>query len=58
MRRPFKKVIGNTPEEVSPHGTGGRQVLLSKNINDISPNIEGCTKGYLSAGEAFDWHKH
>lgn len=57
MRKSFKKSINQIPVEEAHAGTGSRQLLLSKS-DSISKYLEAMTKGYLKAGEKFDWHSH
>lgn len=57
MRKPFKKSLNQIPLEEAHGGTGSRQLLLSKN-DPVSGYLEAMTKGYLKAGNQFDWHFH
>jgi quercetin dioxygenase-like cupin family protein len=57
MRKPFKKSLKQIPIEEAHGGTGSRQLLLSK-ADSVSKYLEAMTKGYLGAGEKFDWHSH
>ena len=57
MSKLFKRHIGDVPLTDSHGGVGKRRLLLS-NTDAISDKIGGMTKVYLSAGAAFDWHKH
>ena len=57
MKKPFKKHIPQIETEGAHGGTGRRQLLISS-ADEISPNIEAATKGFLSPGGIFDWHNH
>ncbi len=57
QRKPFKKVIENIATEQAHAGSGSRKLLISS-ADDISPNIEAVTKGYLELGSVFNWHQH
>jgi quercetin dioxygenase-like cupin family protein len=47
----------NIPKEEAHGGTGSREVLASPDFLR-SKNLEGMTRGYLPAGNSFDWHDH
>ena len=56
-RKPFRKKIEDITTEQAHLGSGSRKLIVSNN-DDISPNIEAVTKGFLDPGRIFDWHQH
>ena len=57
MRLPFKKVLARIDREEAHGGSGERQLILSTD-DSVSPHFQAMTKGFLAAGEKFDWHCH
>ena len=52
-----KKNISNIPVEGTPHASGSRKLLVSKE-ETTSNYFEAMTYGYLPAGEKWLMHKH
>lgn len=52
-----KQSLSEIPHEDAHGGSGSRQMLLDGSL-DLSPNWEAVTKGFLPAGQMFDWHEH
>ena len=52
-----KRSLDNISKEEAHGGSGARQMLLDGSLA-LSKNWEAVTKGYLAAGQSFDWHDH
>lgn len=52
-----KKNINDIPIEETPHSTGSRKLIVSKN-DVISANFEAMTYGYLPSKEKWVMHNH
>ncbi len=57
LRKPFKKNLAEISIEEAHGGSGKRQLILSEK-DSISSQLSAMTKGFLKAGDCFDWHSH
>ncbi len=55
--KPFIKKLSDIPIEDAHGGSGKRQLILTQE-DHVSERLQAMTKGFLSAGAVFDWHKH